>query len=339
VTVVAFVSLKGAPGLTTAACLVGAVWPADRRVMVVECDPAGGDLAARFGLSAQLGWTSFLTAVRRGGSGAPVMPHLQQLPGGVDVLVGTQALDTVAGERPPAVLIKSLSSDSSLDEGSEGGIDVLADAGRIRVDGSSDGGWLDRADVVAVFLRTDAASVLRLREHADSLRHRCGRRVGLVLVGGGPHRADEVEEFVGIPVIGALPHDPGAAAVASGEVSGRRRLARSALVTCARRLAEELLACSEHSAPHQGSVGVEVSPPTADRDQVSDRRITTTPTTTPEPMTTAAPESETKPVLSFEPGPVAEPDTEIAPTSERGSAPGADTNPVCQGTDRQGVLR
>ena len=53
--VVTFVSVKGAPGVTTLACLVAATWPDHRRVAVVEADPFGGDLAARFRLSTALG--------------------------------------------------------------------------------------------------------------------------------------------------------------------------------------------------------------------------------------------------------------------------------------------
>ena len=47
-TVVAFGSVKGAPGVTTLACLVAAAWPPDRAVMVVECDASGGDWRRAF---------------------------------------------------------------------------------------------------------------------------------------------------------------------------------------------------------------------------------------------------------------------------------------------------
>ena len=36
---------KGAPGVTTAAVALGAVWP--RPVLLAECDQAGGDLVYR----------------------------------------------------------------------------------------------------------------------------------------------------------------------------------------------------------------------------------------------------------------------------------------------------
>ena len=93
-TIVTFASVKGAPGVTTLACLVGATWPEQRKVMVVECDPSGGDLAARFQLSSRDGWPSFNAAARRGGADIAIEPHLQQLPGGLDVLVGTRGLES-----------------------------------------------------------------------------------------------------------------------------------------------------------------------------------------------------------------------------------------------------
>ena len=37
---------KGAPGVTTTALALAAVWP--RPVLLAECDPAGGDLVYRF---------------------------------------------------------------------------------------------------------------------------------------------------------------------------------------------------------------------------------------------------------------------------------------------------
>src|ERR1019366_10538581 len=48
-------SAKGAPGVTTLACVLGAVWPTHRAVVVAECDPSGGDLAGRFALSTRTG--------------------------------------------------------------------------------------------------------------------------------------------------------------------------------------------------------------------------------------------------------------------------------------------
>jgi len=86
-------SLKGAPGVTTLSCLLAATWPTPCPLVVVEADPAGGDLAGRFGLSPTLGWSSLSAAIRRSGRSAPLGPHLQHLPGGLPVLVCGTAAD------------------------------------------------------------------------------------------------------------------------------------------------------------------------------------------------------------------------------------------------------
>ena len=55
VTLVALCSLKGSPGVTTAALGLAAGWPSAEQPVVVECDPAGGDLLGRYRLERTLG--------------------------------------------------------------------------------------------------------------------------------------------------------------------------------------------------------------------------------------------------------------------------------------------
>ena len=64
-TIVSICSIKGAPGVTTLACLIGATWPVHRCVLVAEADVSGGDLAARFSLSSRRGWTTLSASIRR----------------------------------------------------------------------------------------------------------------------------------------------------------------------------------------------------------------------------------------------------------------------------------
>jgi hypothetical protein len=45
VTLIALASIKGSPGVTTAATALAASWPEGRQVLLVEADPFGGDLA------------------------------------------------------------------------------------------------------------------------------------------------------------------------------------------------------------------------------------------------------------------------------------------------------
>jgi hypothetical protein len=241
VTVVTFASVKGSPGVTTLACLVGATWPADRRVVVAECDPSGGDLAARFGLSSKRGWPTLATAVRRGGPGVGIEPHLQQLPGGLDVLVGPGGSDG-----PDGVDAAELLADYR--EGAAGGDwDVLADMGRLPVGDLPPSGWLARSDAVVVLLRGDATSVLHVRSRARQILDVCGARAVLAVVGGSGYANEKIAEFTGIPVVGNVPFDPAAAAVAAGDQGSERRLSRSFLINSALHLALSL--CGEAPDP------------------------------------------------------------------------------------------
>ena len=105
---IALAADKGAPGVTTAAVALGAVWP--RPALVAECDPAGGDLVYRLPAAASSGddaqdragrddrdggmlnpsrgLLSLAATARRGLRPQQVAEHCQQLVGGLDVLVG-----------------------------------------------------------------------------------------------------------------------------------------------------------------------------------------------------------------------------------------------------------
>ncbi len=232
-TIVSFLSLKGAPGVTTLACLVGASWPADRPVLVVEADPSGGDLAPRFGLSSKSGWSSLATAARRGdGAGGGLLPHVQALPGGLEVLVGTEPA-TAAGLRSWEGLAPFLDADGSHP-------DVLVDLGRWTPADRVAEEWLRRSDHVVVVAWSEVASVLRVGERAALLAERSGAPVGLAVVTYGPLDGADIERFTGVPVLAELPFDPVAASVASGRDRAGRRLARSRLAAASHRLAAML---------------------------------------------------------------------------------------------------
>ena len=79
---------KGAPGVTTTAISLAAVWP--RRVVLAELDPFGGDVAYRLRgprgvpLSPETGVLSLALAVRRGAAPEAIFEHVQQLDGGLE---------------------------------------------------------------------------------------------------------------------------------------------------------------------------------------------------------------------------------------------------------------
>jgi hypothetical protein len=143
-------------------------------------------------------------------------------------------------ERPP-VYRPSVADllDCSTSAGGDGW-DLLVDAGRLLLEQDRTGEWLDSSDTVVVVIRSDAPSVLKVADRSVALRARCGERVSLVVVGRGDYDNLAIEQFTGIPVIGRVPFDSAAAAVAAGEDGRSRKLARSLLVASARRLAVQL---------------------------------------------------------------------------------------------------
>lgn len=233
-TVVALGSVKGAPGVTTLACLVGAAWPPDRAVMVVECDASGGDLAARFRLASRIGWPSLLAAARRARETVPIASHLQQIPGGVDVLVG-------ASQLPSAEVITELApslvrADSALDAPR----DVLVDLGRLSQRDGRAAAWLDLADSFVLCVGGDAASLVQVRDRVLADLSPWSHRVGLAVVGDQDYTRAEMERFTTVPVLVEIPSDPRSAAPVAGRRGGKRRLSRSVLLARTARLASTL---------------------------------------------------------------------------------------------------
>jgi MinD-like ATPase involved in chromosome partitioning or flagellar assembly len=236
VTVFAFASLKGSPGVTTLTCLVAAKWPSAPGPVVVECDPAGGDLAARFELSSRGGWASLAAALRREGSRATVDEHLQRLPGGLEVIVGVESTAAIDHAAVSRVLD---------DANAPGARDLVVDIGRLPVREDVANRWIGESHEFVLVSKADPASLITVRTRAASLTERFGPKLGLVVVGPRRRSDEEIEAFTGMRLLARVPWDSAAAAAASGERGGGRRLSRSRLVVSAARLASELAqACS-----------------------------------------------------------------------------------------------
>jgi hypothetical protein len=92
---------KGAPGVTTAAVAIAAVWP--RPVLLAECDQAGGDLVYRLPaedggvLNPARGLLSLAATARRGLRPDQTWEHTQRLVGGLNVLVGLTNAEQAQG--------------------------------------------------------------------------------------------------------------------------------------------------------------------------------------------------------------------------------------------------
>lgn len=224
-------SVGGAPGVTTVACLLGALAPLEAATVVAECDPAGGALAARFGLDGARGMTSLVLAAREDGFDAGRGPllgdHLQRLPGGLEVLVGPPGSDAA----------RLVDAELAALPGALGGSGaIVADGGRLLASAPGQQALLAAASVVVVVVPDDPAAVATLASASGRLCRHCDGRVGLAVVTGRSSTATDVADVVGVPVAAVLPIDRAAAAIVRGRPGRPRRLARSPLVAAVGRL-------------------------------------------------------------------------------------------------------
>jgi hypothetical protein len=222
-TLVALCSFKGSPGVTTTALGLAASWPSADQPVVVECDPAGGDLLARFRLETAPGLVSLAAAARRGGEPGVVWQHTQRLPGGLPVVAGPAGADQAR-----ASLAQLTRSGTGLlrRAADRSGTVVIADCGRL--DGQS--------PVLEVVREADITLVLA-RARDEALSHaatqfaaagRWSRRVCFVLVGDG-YPTGEVERVLEVKVTGRVPEDPKGAAALGGRPGWRSAQERSPL--------------------------------------------------------------------------------------------------------------
>ncbi|HXP32775.1 MAG TPA: hypothetical protein VN820_02110 [Acidimicrobiales bacterium] len=224
--VVALASAKGSPGVTTTALALASVW--SRRSIVLEADPAGGDLAARLGLPEEPGLVGLCAALRRDARAELLERYVQGTPLGMAVVPApagahqAAAASAVLGGLPVGCLT--------------GEWDVLLDAGRL--DKSSPGRPLvESADLLIWVCRPQLGDLAHLAA-ALTLGQGGGQAVSIVLIGAGPYPAEEVSATLGVTVTGQLPADPVGAATLWG--SRRGVWGRSALGRSARSLAETL---------------------------------------------------------------------------------------------------
>ncbi|GAA3831336.1 hypothetical protein GCM10022226_60500 [Sphaerisporangium flaviroseum] len=253
---IALAADKGAPGVTTAATALSAVWP--RQALLAECDAAGGDLAYRLPadqghpLDPGRGLLSLGAVARKGLDAQQIYQHTQRLVGGLQVLVGIGGAEQAAGLtwlwEPLAQSLKALP-----------GTDVIADCGRI---GSypSINGLLSTADLVVLFARPQLDQVAHLRDRIATLSRALAERsrtpppLGVVVVADAKEFARAMGEVrrvmaaAGMPdlVLGGLAHDVKGAELLRGEWGGR--LDRTMLIRSARELAANLLTRADSGA-------------------------------------------------------------------------------------------
>lgn len=192
-------SIRGAPGATSWSLLLAAAWPpafAELRV-VLEADPAGGVLGARYGLGVEPGAVRLVTGIRRNGiPDVDVDAVARQLDASLLAVPGPEA-----GETARAVW-------------SEGAGPVANRLAKERAGWFVDVGRLDDSNPSAVFADHAALTVLVVRpshEHLVQLPtrvswlHRRCATVGVIVSGKCAFGVDEISEFCGADAVWLIP--------------------------------------------------------------------------------------------------------------------------------------
>ena len=257
-TVVALASIKGSPGVTTAATALAASWPTGRRVLLVEADPFGGDLAPRYGSTITNGLASLFAAARRTLTPEGIWDHVDHLPGGLPVLFGhSNVQGAVANEKAWPAIAEAL---GALDA------DVVVDAGRLLPHFA--GGIRDvlaHSDVLVVLCDPTLEGIVHLRAALPSLVAEMSTRALLVVpTGSGGYSGTEIGRTLGVDVGPPMPDDRKAADALANK-RAITRLERTALLKWASTLV--------------GALGIEVQ--WASRSRPRSRTVTQLTSSTP----------------------------------------------------------
>ncbi len=259
---IAVTSAKGGPGVSTLCLAMGLQWP--RRVLLVDADPAAGDLLA--------GWYGGHGVAGRGLLALSVASRAASM----ERELWSQVLPLVQGEARSWLLPgvaepqQSRSVDwrrlatvlASLNYGRDP-VDTLVDLGRLRPaaeiarpDAAGPEPLVVHADLVLLVCHATVAGVraaqLRVTQLRSMLSYRSAGASDGLLVGvciGGPYGRAEVAAQLGIPVLGQMPVDRRSADVLLGGAPQSRRWLRAPLMRSARDLGQLLVATSAARQP------------------------------------------------------------------------------------------
>ncbi|MEV0033362.1 hypothetical protein [Nocardia sp. NPDC050793] len=206
---IAVAGLSSRAGTTTTTVALAHTWPGPETALIVEADPAGGQLAEMVGADPHLGLASL---ARRSALGLPVTPellaqHVQYLPGGQALLAAPPGLDP-DDPVPAAALL------TDPDRGWRGfGATVFADCG-VPEPGSPAHPVIAAADAALFVVRAEHIDPETAAQRVLDLTRRRRPR-GIVVIGGSRAYIDAI----GFPVVGEL---PASRAGARALLTGRR---------------------------------------------------------------------------------------------------------------------
>ena len=252
--IVALASRTASPGVTTLAALVAANWDDPDAVrLIVEADPAGGALAARWSAVHGVTWDPGLLDLSTRRS------DLAQ-PGAVAAVSQPLADDLWLTAAPPApdqvrAALTRMGDAGAAALAATPGLAAIVDCGRL-TSRSPALPLAQRAVVTVMLCRPHLEEIYGLASAVDELRD-AGCQPVLVCVGDRPYEPAEVGRALRLPLLGVVPDDPRAArelrlkGLTAGRAYRRSQLARSVqeLTSILRARVSELLHPLEVSLP------------------------------------------------------------------------------------------
>lgn len=257
---IALAADKGAPGVTTTAVALAALWP--RRVLLAEADPAGGDLVYRSvgatgrPLDPGTGILSLAATARRGIAAEQLWDHSQRMAGGLDVIIGLASSDQSGGLTGQWGALGRVFAELADSPHQEAAADVLADLGRLDAHSPAQA-LLPHAALLLLVTRGQPENLAHVRDRAAALHNKlhgqqrgasqlAKPQIGVLLIAEpqqGAKIAAQVNEMLiasqsGARVVGLIAEDPAGAEQLAGRRRGR--LDKSLLVRSARKVVTDV---------------------------------------------------------------------------------------------------
>jgi hypothetical protein len=244
---IAMLSAKASPGVTTTVAALTTTWPSP--VLAVGADPAGDDLMTGWlgewliggWIRPEHGLLGFVTASRHDDQAGAhdLRPYIQAVPGAANARVLTGLAEpSQAASVGPAGWQRLARALTHLATSHPAGVDVIVDCGRV----GSATPWplLHAADLVLVGIRTERRSVLAARPLVRLLTATIPPdRLGLAVAASSHYSAAQASEVLRLPIALRLPLDPqSAGAFSDGAAAATRR--RPALLRVAEEEAKRL---------------------------------------------------------------------------------------------------
>lgn len=231
--------------MTSWSMLLAVAWPGDGLERVVlEADPDGGVIGARYGFGVDPGAISLAASLRRSeASAVDVGEHGRSIAPNVVVIPSPET-----PERSSAVWTDAAVPTASAIAGDRDRI-WFVDAGRLRP-GSPSEAFVSRSGLTLLFTLAGTEDLVQLPAAVTRLSRNGAARVGVVVVGKPTHDRNEVVDFLKTELVWVVPSSRNlpaeTAAVFAGKAGRRSWLWRSAVdvavAMSARTMVDELRA-------------------------------------------------------------------------------------------------